>query len=899
MAASIPAGTFIGTFGYKKSAYLGATVLMLSFLLAGSTGFYSLPMKFNATSLPSTRSSLPPLPSNVFIAQVVYCVAAVFIGVGFAFYYVGQHTLISSSVASSSRGRAFSFVGGFWRISGILFPLIAGGLASTVGLRAALLLFAMVPVTAGLLAALCWPLPMQSPPLPLPIFSSSSSTAATTTTTTTKMLQQQTARKASCCKILIDFKKELFQVGTFTAFLAIVRHGRHILIPLVGIAMNFDVLSISLALTTTFVCAVSIFPMSGYIMDKWGRRVNGSMSVTILGTGLAVLGLSTNFEVYIASCVLMGFGNGLSSGLIMTLGGDLASNAEEERRGPFLGVYKLVGDVGGLAGPLIAGVIASAFDTSVSCFVFVGFACLGLTWLVLVMPETRPKTATEEMPIDKNHHVVVQASPAEMPSLLVQPELISTEYKEQQHDISRINTVRLLQHWLRIYSYLQPSFPQRIGMRRLCRLFDAVERLTTENYSRHSKLMLMPIPSGVWTTFPHASHNTLVGLVEWVNGVVEESPGNAPQLLFLQEGAPAEEDGEDGYDSLSGACVVVDETGCFRLTGDNVTDDDVVRVGREYSNLQLLNLDSCRRITDASLREVARQCLNLQSLNLARCYEITDASLLEVARGCANLQLLHLERCYITDASVLEVARGCANLQLLNLEHCYITDASVLEVARWCSNLQTLRLTHCCNITDASVSEVARGCSNLLSLNLAWCAEITDASLLEVARRCSNLKSLDLAGCENITDASLSEVARGCPNLEALNLYDCRNITDASMLEVARDCSNLQSLCLISCENITDASLSEVARGCSNLQSLDLTSCENITDASVSEVARRCSHLHSFMPPDSITDAGLLEVARRCANLKSLDLRYCENITSVCENALRQSHPQLDLQVAD
>ena len=242
-------------------------------------------------------------------------------------------------------------------------------------------------------------------------------------------------------------------------------------------------------------------------------------------------------------------------------------------------------------------------------------------------------------PIDKNHQVCVCASPSstEIPSLLVQPELISLEYKKQR-GISR-NRGHLEQHWIRIYSYLQPSFPQRIGMRCLCRLFDAVERLTTESYSRHSTLMLMPIPSGVWTTFPHASHDTLGDLVEWVNGVVEESPGNGPQLLFLQEGAPDEDDGVDGYRSLSGACVVVDETGCFRLTGENITDDDVVRVAREYSNLESLNLRWGRNITDASVMEVARRCSNLQTLKFHCSENITSACKNALRQSHPNLQL--------------------------------------------------------------------------------------------------------------------------------------------------------------------------------------------------------------------------------------------------------------------
>ena len=100
-----------------------------------------------------------------------------------------------------------------------------------------------------------------------------------------------------------------------------------------------------------------------------------------------------------------------------------------------------------------------------------------------------------------------------------------------------------------------------------------------------------------------------------------------------------------------------------------------------------------------------------------------------------------------------------------------------------------------------------------------------------------------------------------------------RSVTDEEMLIMfgGERFSNLQTLGLTSCRNITDASVMEVARRCSNLQTLNLGWCGNITDASV------------------------LEVARRCSNLQTLDLRNCSNITSACKNALRQSHPKLEL----
>jgi hypothetical protein len=131
--------------------------------------------------------------------------------------------------------------------------------------------------------------------------------------------------------------------------------------------------------------------------------------------------------------------------------------------------------------------------------------------------------------------------------------------------------------------------------------------------------------------------------------------------------------------------------------------------------------------------------------------------------------------------------------------------------------------------------------------------------------------------------------------LRTLHLWSCFNITDASVLEVARRCSSLQSFSAPG--NITDASVMEVARRCSNLQTLNLTSCWNITDTSVLEVARRCSNLQTLNLDNNrnITDASVLEVARRCSNLQTLDLFDCRNITSACKNALRQSHPMLQL----
>jgi hypothetical protein len=55
--------------------------------------------------------------------------------------------------------------------------------------------------------------------------------------------------------------------------------------------------------------------------------------------------------------VLLGFGNGISSGVNMTLGADLAPAVG---RAEFLGVWRVLGDIGTAGGPLaVAGVTAA------------------------------------------------------------------------------------------------------------------------------------------------------------------------------------------------------------------------------------------------------------------------------------------------------------------------------------------------------------------------------------------------------------------------------------------------------------------------------------------------------------------------------------------------------------
>ena len=104
-------------------------------------------------------------------------------------------------------------------------------------------------------------------------------------------------------------------------------------------------------------------------------------------------------------------------------------------------------------------------------------------------------------------------SPSTM--ILLQPELISDEYKELHGITKRTFTGGTKNLWLQIYSYLQPSHCTRIELKCLCRLFNDVEKMITFNPNCSP---LKPIPRGGCTSFPHPKYATLASLIDSLNG---------------------------------------------------------------------------------------------------------------------------------------------------------------------------------------------------------------------------------------------------------------------------------------------------------------------------------------------------------------------------------------------
>jgi hypothetical protein len=107
----------------------------------------------------------------------------------------------------------------------------------------------------------------------------------------------------------------------------------------------------------------------------------------ILGLGMALLPLTTSLVAVTAVATVLGFGNGIGSGLIMTLGAD-ASPADG--RSQFLGGWRLMADVGRAAGPLGLSAASAVLALGASAVALGALAVVGAGWLALWVPRHDP-----------------------------------------------------------------------------------------------------------------------------------------------------------------------------------------------------------------------------------------------------------------------------------------------------------------------------------------------------------------------------------------------------------------------------------------------------------------------------------------------------------------------------
>jgi MFS family permease len=300
-----------------------------------------------------------------FAQSVVLVIALrLLAGIGAALWSLSRHAYLTEATRAVGRGRALAAFGGATRIGHFVGPAVGGVVAGTLGFGAAFSLYALIAAVAFALCAVN--LQARDP--------------------RASGARQRLGHRAALSEVLRAQRGTLLVTGSGLLMAQMVRSGRRIVIPLYGAAvLGLDVQAIGWVLSAAALLDVTMFPIAGVLMDRLGRKWAIVPSFALQALGMALVPLAGGFwGLLVVGCVI-GLGNGIGSGTMMTLASDLARPGTI---GEFLGVWRVIGDAGSMGGPVVVGAVADVLTLESAALVI---AVVGLGAAVVFargVPET-------------------------------------------------------------------------------------------------------------------------------------------------------------------------------------------------------------------------------------------------------------------------------------------------------------------------------------------------------------------------------------------------------------------------------------------------------------------------------------------------------------------------------
>ena len=121
------------------------------------------------------------------------------------------------------------------------------------------------------------------------------------------------------------------------------------------------------------------------MLDRLGCKPVAILCLGLLSIGLLLVPLGGNYVHLIFAVIIMGIGNGLGSGINMTLGADFSPEYQPSN---FLGIWRLIGDSGSFSGPLLISAITEIFVLSTAFYILVITGFIGTFIFLTKLKET-------------------------------------------------------------------------------------------------------------------------------------------------------------------------------------------------------------------------------------------------------------------------------------------------------------------------------------------------------------------------------------------------------------------------------------------------------------------------------------------------------------------------------
>jgi MFS family permease len=329
LSFDVPAGWLVTRFGEKKAMAGGTVIVAVS--LAGS--------------------ALSPSPW-------LFAFFTLLMGWGWSVWLLARLTYVSDVMPVHLRGRSLSALGGVNRIGNFIGPLLFVAVEGWFGLDGAYYIHFVTVLAACAL---------------LILFIRDEGEGAVQ------------SEHVDVWSVVKEHRGVFLTAGVGMVAIQTLRATRQIILPLWADHIGLDAAAIGLVFSISLGIEMLLFYPAGSLMDRWGRKWVALPCLGLMAAGMLLLPLTGAFWSISAVGVVMGIGNGLGSGINMTMGADFSPPLG---RANFLGAWRLFGDLGTAGGPIVLSAATAVVALSGAAVVLGALGMAGAALILWRVPET-------------------------------------------------------------------------------------------------------------------------------------------------------------------------------------------------------------------------------------------------------------------------------------------------------------------------------------------------------------------------------------------------------------------------------------------------------------------------------------------------------------------------------
>jgi MFS family permease len=293
----------------------------------------------------------------------VLCLAVLLLGTSNSVFGLARQAFLTDVIPAHLRARALSTLGGTLRVGAFVGPFLAAPVIGVLGPAGAYVVHLVVAAVV-VVVLLVVPEPehlrhaaRSGDPVPI-------------------------------AEVVRSNARVLRTLGVSGLLIGAVRASRQVVVPLWAQRIGLDPATTAVVYGISGVIDALLFYPSGRVMDLRGRAAVAVPSMFVLGVAHLLLPLAGSEATLIAVAIVMGIGNGMGSGVVMTLAADVSPS---RGRAEFLGVWRIFHDSGMAGGPLVLSGVAGLAGLAPAALAMGGLGLVSSALLARWIPRYSPR----------------------------------------------------------------------------------------------------------------------------------------------------------------------------------------------------------------------------------------------------------------------------------------------------------------------------------------------------------------------------------------------------------------------------------------------------------------------------------------------------------------------------